>query len=196
MKNNKIILLIIVTLFAASCKIVLKKIYGIRKPRTETEASLKKYLTRKGLTTDNLYTVNAEDFTTLMSEKLGGIPEILIFDKQGRSIIYQEKLPENSKACNAGAFGFLSALNAETPLQYDSTFSLQKFLPMLKDFKGNPNPPKLSSEANFYLFIFWTRYIGRLNKDHVKVWEELAKNNSSVRIQTFKVNLDEQEWWK
>ena len=50
-----------------------------------------------------------------------------------------------------------------------------------------------AKETDFYLFIFWTRYSGRLNKDHVKIWEEQANNNKNSKIKVIKVSFDQQE---
>jgi len=38
-------------------------------------------------------------------------------------------------------------------------------------------------------------WIGRLNKDHVKVWEADAKANMNCNIEIIKINMDIQEWW-
>lgn len=53
----------------------------------------------------------------------------------------------------------------------------------------------MSEEADLYVFIYWTRWIGKLNKDHVKIWEQQALNNSKTNIQVFKINMNFQEYW-
>jgi hypothetical protein len=70
---------------------------------------------------------------------------------------------------------------------------LREITAKLRDVRGNaykPLPP-----ADFYILINWTVWTGKLNKDHVKVWEELARKNAAARIHVVKVNLDMQEYW-
>jgi hypothetical protein len=50
--------------------------------------------------------------------------------------------------------------------------------------------------ADFYLLIYYTSWSGRLNKDHVKIWEDQARNNTNAKIRVYKVNLDFQEYWE
>ena len=190
LKKTIFYVVIVSVLFFTSCKFVLKKYYGIRNPKVETEESLRKYLKRKGINSNNVYTVSYKDYKDIMKQ-IGGIPEILIFDKNGRNIIYKEE-----GQCNAYAFNFIEELSKDIEFKYNDSLRLDDYFSKLKDFEGNPVTIKKDESADFYLFIFWTRYSGRLNKDHVKVWEEQAINNKKSKIKVIKVNLDMQKWWE
>lgn len=185
-----ILLGVIGILFLTSCQFALKTFYGIKKPKTETEKSLKKYLKRKDINSDNIYAVNYKDFTEIVKQ-IGGIPEILVFEKNGKLIKYKEETD-----CNASAFDFVEELSTAMEFQYIDSIKLDNYLLKLKDFKGKSVEFEKQPETDFYLFIFWTRYTGRLNKDHVKIWEEQANNNKNSKIKVIKVNLDQQEWWE
>jgi hypothetical protein len=54
----------------------------------------------------------------------------------------------------------------------------------------------LPNNADFYLLIYWNVWTGKLNKDHVKIWEDLARENKNCKIKVIKVNLDIQEYWE
>jgi hypothetical protein len=109
-KNKKIVIIafIVFGLFSfTSCQYTLKTFYGIKKQKVETENSLKKYLKRKDINSDNIYTVNQNDLIQI-AKQIGGVPDILIFDKNGKNIIYKEE-----GQCNAYAFNFIEELSNE-----------------------------------------------------------------------------------
>lgn len=162
---------------------------GAKKPKKENENSLTKYLEKKGLRTDNLYALDITDYQYL-DRIVDGAPDIMIFSSDGKLIKYK---PDTS--CNASAFGFLETVNPNMKFDYIDSVNFDDCFSRLKDLKGNPVVIKKSENTDFYLIIFWARFIGRLNKDHVKIWEEQALNNTNAKIKVFKVNKDMQEWW-
>lgn len=186
-----IFVLSLLFLFTTSCHFGLKVFYGIKKPKVENEKSLIKYLKRKEINSVNVYTVNEKDFypTLMVSD---GIPEIIVYDcKNDKPIKYRE-----DTMCNGYAFGFVENLKKDTIFQYVDTLpNFFDLISRLRDLNGNTVNIEKNKNVDYYLFIFWTRYIGRLNKNHVKVWEEQANNNKNCEIKVIKVNLDEQEWW-
>ena len=188
MNNNKIILLIIPILIM-SCNPLIKTYYGIKKPKIENKRSLTQYLNRKKINTGNVYAVDYEDYKNIIN-KIKGVPEILIFDKKGRAIQYR-----NEEECNAEAFDFIEKLSVNDKFIYDDSINLKQYLSMLKDLDGKKAYIPLENKADFYLFIFWAKYTGRLNKNHIKVWEEQAFKNKNSHIQVIKVNVDEMDWW-
>jgi len=176
-------------LFISSCQFLLKSYYGIKNPKIETEKSLKKYLKRKNINSDNIYAVNYNDYLKILKQTKG-VPEIMIFSADGKCIKYKEE-----GQCNAYAFDFIETLSKNETLQYIDSLNLNEYLHMLKDLDGKPVTVKKNKETDFYLFIFWARYTGRLNKNHVKIWEEQADNNKKAKIEVFKVNMDKHFWW-
>jgi len=162
---------------------------GVKKPKIENEKSLTKYLKKKGLRTDNLFAFDKTDYL-YMNSIVNGAPDILIFTSEGKLIKYK---PDTS--CNASAFSFLESVNTKMKFDYIDSISFEDCFSRLRDLNGNPVVIQKSDNTDFYLIIFWARFIGRLNKDHVKIWEEVARNNSNAKIKIFKVNKDIQEWW-
>jgi len=176
-------------IFLNSCQLVLKTYYGIREPEVENEKSIVQYLKRKHIEANNIYTVNKADYIEII-EQIKGVPEILIFDKNGRNIIYKEK-----GQCNSYAFDFIEQLSTGMTLKYNDSLKLDDCLLKLKDFEGKSVIISKNKDIDYYIFIFWVRYSGRLNKNHVKIWEEQAKKNARANIKVLKVNLDQQKWW-
>ncbi len=187
--KSKIFIYSIILLFT-SCKSVLKTFYGIKKPKIETENTLRKYLKKKDINDDNIYTVNYSDFKKI-NKQIDGIPEILIFENNGKLIKYK-----NDNECNAKAFDFIENLSKTDSLRYDKKTTLNNYLNKLRDFNGKAIKMEKDNNIDFYLFVFWAKYVGRLNKDHVKIWEEQANNNKRSKIKVVKVNLDIQKWWE
>jgi hypothetical protein len=75
---------------------------------------------------------------------------------------------------------------------YNPSFNSLPF--RLKDLNGKNVEIDLS-DANYHVFIYWAKFAGKLNKDHVKVWENQALENTKTKIKVYKVNMDFQEHW-
>ncbi len=173
------------------CGLVLKTYYGIHQPKAETAKSLGKYMRKKKIVSNNIFTtVNQE----AMKKHIGisrGIPEVLIFNKQGQGIVY--KTPEQ---CNAPAFDAIVELDRQKTYPVNDTLSLDSVNVGLADLYGNSANIQIHDSADFLVVLYWARYTGRLNKNHVNIWEQDARVNSKANIQVVKINLDMQAFWK
>lgn len=169
------------------CQAVMKKMYGIKNPDIENESSILKKAKKYDLRTDNIVTVNVDDFPATLGGQ--GIPDCSIYDKNGRYIEYRQA----DTSCNAGLFGFIPALNLGTIYNQPDTVTLQEEFKKYRDLKGNA--VVMPGDADFYVLIYWTVWSGKLNEDHVKVWEDLAAQNQKAKVKVVKVNLDLQEYW-
>lgn len=170
-----------------SCKPIMYKLYGVKKPDVETEQSIKDKALKFGLDTTNIVTVNEYDFLQVMKGQ--GIPDGEIFDKNGHFINYRQ----TDSACNAGLFEFIQNLKTDTTYLTNDSIILVNKMSKFRNFNGKPL--QKIDEADFYLLIYWTVWTGKLNKDHVKIWEDLAFENQNCKIKVIKVNLDMQDYW-
>ncbi|SFC04090.1 hypothetical protein SAMN05421780_102364 [Flexibacter flexilis DSM 6793] len=170
-----------------SCTPIMKMAYGIKNPKIETDQSLLKKSKKFGFRTDNLATVNEADYLLVLQKN--GIPDANIFDKEGRYIEYRA----TEESCNAGLFSYIPKLGTDTAHKYTNVTTLQAETQRLRDLKGNAFTSL--PEADYYVFIYWAAFTGKLNKDHVKAWEELAASNKKTKIAVIKVNLDIQDYW-
>jgi hypothetical protein len=171
----------------SSCQHILKKIYGVKNPEIENESSIKKAALKYGLDTANIVTLNSNDFLKELNGK--AIPDASIYDSKGNYIEYRV----TDTSCNAGLFDFIPNLNVNNNYNKPDSTNLELKLNKFLDLKGQPIE-KLES-ADFYVLIYWTVWSGKLNKDHVKIWEDAAINNKNARIKVLKVNLDFQDHW-
>jgi hypothetical protein len=161
--------------------------YGIKNPKVENAAGIKKKALKYGLDTTNIVTVSSKDFPGVFKGK--SIPDGAIYDTEGKYIEYRQ----TDTSCNAGLFQFIPDLNLSKAYNKPDSLSLSKQLEKCRDLKGNEL--KKIEKADFYLVIYWTVWTGKLNKDHVKAWEDLAKKNANCSVKVIKVNLDIQEYW-
>jgi hypothetical protein len=182
------VLFIISSLFLLiSCQPIMMKLYGVKDPDVENEKSIVKKALKFGLDTTNIVTVNSQDFPAALTQQ--GIPDGAIYDKDGNYIEYRQ----TDTSCYAGLFQFIPDLNLTNQYNKPASPNLSQQLAKFRDLKGNAL--KNVEPADFYLLIYWTVWTGKLNKDHVKIWEDLAKSNKNCKIKVIKVNLDIQEYW-
>lgn len=161
--------------------------YGVKDPELENESSIKKIALKYQLDTTNIVSVKSEYF---LGELYGSsLPDAAIYDKKGNYIEYRAA----DTSCNAGLFDFIPNLsigsNYNKPDSAKLDAELQKFLAL------NGNSLKSPEAADFYVLIYWAVWTGKLNKDHVKIWEDAAKNNKNAKVKVIKVNMDFQEHW-
>lgn len=180
--------LLLPMMLLSSCRPILMKMYGIKKPRIENEKTLIRKANKLGLDTSNIVTVSGKEF--LYELKGRRIPDGAIYDSKGRYIEYRK----NDSACNAGLFGFIPSLNLKDSFHRPDSAGLDTELGKFRDIKGNVLAKPAA--ADFYILIYWTVWTGRLNKDHVRIWEQLAEDNKQCKIRVIKVNLDLQAYWE
>ena len=195
MKTNHFLKWIAITISALllfqSCRSVMMGIYGIKNPDIEDSVSLVKYCEKKGINTNNLYTLGAEDNVKILNLIGGSIPDIMIFNSHGQLIPYADK-----NFCNAAAFSFIDSLNSKKDFREDTSISYSDLADKMRNLNGHLNAPQMNPETNYYIFIFWTRWTGRLNKTHVIPWENQALSNPNAKVEVYKVNMDMQQYWK
>lgn len=171
-----------------SCKAIAMKMNGMTDPQLETAQTIREKAHAFGMDTTNIVTVNSKDFPNEL--KRSGIPDALIYDRNGKYIEY--RLTDTS--CNAGLFQLIPDLKLNATYNQPDAISLDELWKKYLDLNGNTL--KAVEPSDFYVLIYWTAWSGKLNKDHVKVWEDLAKANTNCSIKVVKVNLDLQDHWE
>lgn len=184
----KSISFLLTVLLFTSCKPLMLKMYRIKDPGVENKASILKTAMRYGIDTSGIFTLRPEDFLVTLSAQ--PMPDIAVFDSAGAYIEYRN----TNTSCNSGLFDFIPALHPEGSYRKTGKTSLQEELKKLRDINGNALslPPE---KADYYLLFYWSVWLGKLNKDHVQVWEKLAQQNKNCTIKVLKINLDIQESW-
>lgn len=179
---------ILALVLLVSCKPLMLKMYNIKEPGVVTKTHILKTALKYGLDTSGIVTVDADQFLATLSAQ--ALPDIAVFDRDGAYIEYRA----TDSSCNSGLFEFIPALHPEGAYRKTGKTSLQEALKKLRDINGH-EIASLDKKADFYLLIYWTTWIGKLNKDHVRAWEQLALKNKNCTIKVVKVNLDIQDYW-
>ena len=99
------------------------------------------------------------------------------------------------QSCTSPAFRFVEELRRDSSYAHSDTLSLADVSAVLLDMDGEPLDLQVEEDADFVVLIYWARWIGKLNKEHVAEWEAQAKANVHANVQVVKVNLDMQEHW-
>lgn len=176
-----------ISFILAACQPILFKIYGIKQPEVENAQSIIKKAEKFGLDTHNIVSVNSKDFLWVL--KYQGIPDAGVYNSEGKYIEYRQ----TDTSCNAGLYQFIPDLRIENTYHYPDSADLNTELNKFRNLYGQKI--SINEKADFYILIYWTVWAGKLNKDHVKIWEDLAKQNTHCKIKVIKVNLDLQEYW-
>lgn len=174
----------------SGCQPVVKLLYGIRNPKVENQESLTKYMVKKDIRIENTYTTTFEQFPNALDRIKKTLPEVLIFNQQGDNIPYGEEW-----ACNASAFSFIEQLRTDSAYSTNEEIVLSSALKGLAGLDGTPVELKDSENHDFTILIYWARYVGKLNKNHVNEWEKQAFQNQSAKLRVIKVNMDFQQHW-
>ncbi|MDD3738146.1 MAG: hypothetical protein PHP31_02475 [Lentimicrobiaceae bacterium] len=188
--------LVLVLLMTGGCKKIGTKLLlvysGAHEPRIETTESLRKYMQKKDMTSDNVFTTqNLDSFQNQMSLSGGGVPEVLIFSKNLDNITYRDTILD----CNAPAFRAILGLDKNKTYKINENFNFDDINTGLCDLEGNPTTITVDNNADFIVVIYWAKYVGKLNKEQVNVMEKDAIDNTNANIQVVKINLDYQSFW-
>jgi hypothetical protein len=180
-----LILTLFIFLSFTSCTKIMLAAYGAHMPRPESKLALLNYLDSKKMNTDNiLFAKTEKDWFTLAKYGV----ELICFDKNHDFYWYKD-----TSQCNAPAFMYCENI-CKTPVaseRINPTFKTDSIFSLTEDFLGNT--PK-NNDADYTIFIGWAKWNGRLNGDHVKIWEE-ALNKSGCKVKVYKVCLDPLKQW-
>jgi len=191
MKNIFLFVFLLNILFLSqSCSPIIKLVYGIHQPRILNKEKIDHFLIKNNLDTTNNLAIKDKDYLYITNKIQMTYPEIMVFDRDGKFIMYKDV-----KSCNASAFKFIDSLNAFKKYPTVDSINLTSFEQRLSDLNGR-NPIHIKdATSDYFLLIFWTEWTGKLNKDHTYIWEQNAKKNKNASIKIIKVNCDFQDYW-
>jgi hypothetical protein len=190
MKTIPLFIFLCLILSLSGCSRFYRVIFGIHKPVLENEASLKSYAFGIGLDTSNMFAVRYRDYFNVASRR--GFPDALIFNSSGGYIEYKR----TDTSCNAGLFSFIPQLNKDSNYIQSDTFRLNNEIYRFRTLSGQPVQSFDTASYDFLLCIYWARFLGNININHVAVWQQMASANPNATIKTILVNLDVQQNWE
>jgi hypothetical protein len=188
--KNKIIALILSISFS-HCTPVLKLYYGYHQPKTEDSKSLTKYYKKKGVEISNMVILADSVKYYERFNEVHIFPEIRVFNKEGYLVYYRDTV----KSCNAPAYEFTDSICKLSNLKFNSSKNLESETKGLLTLNNMPLQLTTSAGYDYYVFIYSARFAGRLNKDHVKVWERNLENAKGCKVKYYLVDMDWQKSW-
>lgn len=186
---RKFAVFIAVAFVFASCKPVAKALYGIKKPRVETDESIQHYLRKKDVESNNLYVFkDIKSFAYASEMGLLSIPDAMFFNSKKQFVPYRE----SSSSCNANVDKFLVDLHKINEMAADTTKSFADLTSMLRPLTG-----RRSADPKVLVVITWTTYAGRLNKEKAFEWVNLIKTaqGKGVDVDYVMLNCDFNRSW-
>ncbi len=182
------VLIFTILIFLFSCSSGIKIIYGIKDPKTENESSITEYMKKNKMITDNVFVPDENTYKSITQKT--GLPDFFVFDNRGKLIII-----ESDKKCPATGTEFLEKLNPANDYNTNDEINLSEVIENLHYLNGNLAELTVSGNYDFFLVIYWAKFIGKLNQKYVTVWENTAHSNNFAKIKTFKINMDPQKFW-
>ncbi len=182
-RNNIAVFFFFVSLFLSSCKPILQVYFGMRKPKPVGDETIVHYYHKKGLATNNIFRPVDDSAWVKIIKLFPEAPEVYIYDEQGR-----EREPHDTTVCNAHSFNVtdhicdtIQKLKIIQAHPFDAYAHLLRWVPCKGAKEQKITPP--------CVIITAARFDGRLNKDHVKVYEDsVLISNCGVHV--YKIDLD------
>jgi hypothetical protein len=192
MKNKSLLqlMLIVTMLSVTSCTFLAKIVYGFKDPEFESSASIDRKQTDY-FGPDHRSLVYS--FEAWREKEFSSVPEIYVFDRQGKYVPYKDSLRPN---CNGPADSFASELDPAKAYLTDDAMSLEKFL-QYTNMPGCGLTPQLPDEdVDFTVMMSWAAYAGKkIYKEKTILWLDKLKKNNKIKYRVYLVNKDLQECW-
>jgi len=188
--KNKMVAVILLGVFS-SCTPIIKLYYGYHEPKAEDSKSLTKYYNKKGIDPGNMLILSDSVKYYERFKEVQGFPEIRVFNKEGYLVYYKD----TAKLCNAPAYEFTESICNESNLKFNASKNLKSETNGLLNLNNVPLQITTDTVYDYYVFIYCARFIGRLNKDHVKVWQHNLENVKGCKVKYYLVDMDWQKSW-
>jgi hypothetical protein len=177
-------------LFASGCTKLIMYSYGIRNPKIESPKSILTYLYSNNLDTSDVYSLRDTTQLNFFFKSDIGVPEIRFYDHNGYLMLYRDE-----QKCNGQNDSLINFLNPHNIVKVDSTNNLFNYLGGLKRLTANEISEDAFKNKEFYLVMYWAKYLGKTNSLKMKSWENTLKEKSNLKLKTIKVTVDYMDFW-
>ena len=180
-----------ILLASASCTRILMFLEGAHNPQLENENTIRAFSEKMDWPQENIYVFNDSSGFHYFRQSIGTLPWISFYNKDMYLLNVRKK-----GECAGGIDSVIYYLAPDNIYPLDSTSTLPSLIPMLCDLEGEPLHINDLKQSDFYVALYWAMFVGNLNKNDVKVWEEkLNEKAKTMGITVLKVNCDFQESW-
>jgi len=185
----KFLFLLFALMFAFGCKRILLYSAGVRTPKEEDIESLKEYVSKNGLDTNDIYLPKDTSSYFKLNKIASSQSGYVFFNDQKEMLMYKD----TGSACSAPVILFAKNICSNNQRlfykKYNTTLITDKIVPACKTILD-------TNAYQNYAFVFWYKFFGKrkFKSDVVDIVNSLKKNNCKVKI--YLVNLDLQPGWK
>lgn len=191
MKTTHILFFIAILVSSTSCTRILMFLKGAHSPRPENESTVRGFSEKMEWPQDNIFIFADSSGFYNYHRNIGTYPWISFYNKDMYLLNVREK-----GECAGVIDSVIHNLALGNIYPVDSTSRLPSLIPMLCDLDGEPLQISDLKQSDFYVVLYWAIFIGKLNKNNVKVWEEqLNEKAQTMGITVLKVNCDIMESW-
>lgn len=182
------ILIISLIIAASSCKTIMMKANRTTKPKMETEDKIIAYLKEKVIGfEDGLFICKDSLSFFEVLQMIRDLPSIDFFSPNGALLKYS-----STGDCAGKAETFAQMLNPKEKYEIDSSFVIKDIVEKVKMISGKSI---LNDDSvDYIIFIYWAKYLGKLNDNVFDVVNALKENNR-IRIRIYFINVDFQQEW-
>lgn len=187
----KLFIPFLLTCLVSSCKPVLYTVYGIKKPDPVSTAYIVKKANRLNLETYTLYGIRPEKYP-LVINRISTLPNVVIYDKHHRALNWKK----TEDACKAGVADFIAQLNGDSNANFTSDTTFREAEKELVELHtGTPLALQELPEADYYVFVYWATFLGRLNREYLTDWLAATRQNSQASFHFVFVTGDLRKEW-
>jgi len=184
----KIVLILNIICSFSSCHPIARVIYGLHNPRLEEPETISKYM--KKLSIDKATVLVPKDVESYMEvlKTVGGVPDLLVYNKNG--IALKDTV---TVTCSAPVFEVTKNICQIQAMQNISLGNLEKLLSLLRPLSMEDSlkyEAAKQKKVDFTVFVTSAKYVGYLNKDHVKPWIQNLDSITDCAVTTYIINFD------
>lgn len=191
MNKSFFLLTAIIALILQSCRPVQYVFLGTRNAKVKSEKQLLKYATRKGLQTDNNFSLrDSLTFEKYLYTVLSGKSSMaVVYDREGKMLYRYD-----TTGCPGPYMQYLRSIcENKQEAQADSLFTDR--MKDLVPFSTTENKVVNAGDYDYTIVLYWARFLGMMNKKHAKNYEQILQQNHGCKIQYIKVSLDPRDFW-
>jgi hypothetical protein len=171
-----------------SCKSVLLKVNGVSKPEIETKESILTYMSLHSIDQgDGLFTVKDSTSFSRLINMIKRLPNVDFYNPKGELLNYSK-----TGDCTGQADIFAAGLKPDTFYKVDASYHFNDILEKVISIDGKRQPSL--DNADFTVLIFWSKYLGKMNRSVLRVKRSLQVNKK-VSINLYMINMDFQNDW-
>ena len=191
---SKTIILFFLVSLNLSCGPTIKRlVWHAKKPKVETEASLRKFLQKEDITIEEIYCPKPESYFSYYWYASPG----QLFNKKNEFLTY---ISFQGNGCMVNYSKLLNTIKPNNKsLRYDGekkdSVDFHQFIQDLVFVNGKNHPLSIDS-ADYLLVIPFRKYLGNtLQTNDMRTFIKAAQTNPNSKIKIVLLNFDKQKWW-